>query len=175
MSTGNVELEGLGELLKRVDIIGPNLASCVRTAQWQLGGKMLMQAKNNARSAFTGTPSGDPEPGTPTGRLMGSLSMRSNFTSRMSGFKAPAKSGDEIKAPPASEANQTVVVGTNVEYAQYPEFGTRKMQARMYLYPAFFAFENDFEETLERVIYKKKALTNFNHLLPIFDPAGAED
>ena len=167
-------LEGLDQTFKNLDHLGLNLASCVRTACWKLGGKILWKAKKRCPQVFTGTPSWDPDPGTPTGRLMGSLTMRSNFSGTTTGFSSPAKQGDEIQSPPtdASKMNPEVVVGTNVEYAQFPEFGTKKMYARPYLYPAFFEHSNEFEKILVDIVEKKAALRNFNQRLPIFDPEG---
>ncbi len=173
MTAPNKGLEGLDKTLKNLEHFEINLASCVRTACWQLGGKMMMQAKNNARTVFTGTPSDNPEPGTPTGRLMSSISMRANFGQQSVGLKAPAKSEDAIGKPGGDGKNAPLVaVGTNVEYAPFPEFGTRKMHERSFLYPAFFGLENDFEKTLVDIVEKKAALRNFNQRLPIFDPEG---
>jgi HK97 gp10 family phage protein len=166
-------LEGLDQTFKNLDNLGLNLASCVRTACWKLGGKILMQAKNNARTVFTGTPSDDPEPGTPTGRLMGSITMKANFGPQAAGLNSPAKSDDAIGKPGGDGKDApTVAVGTNVNYAPYPEFGTRKMHARSFMYPAFFSLENDFEKTLIGIVERKAALRNFNQRLPIFDPEG---
>ncbi|MBE3087635.1 MAG: hypothetical protein IMZ71_00725 [Chloroflexi bacterium] len=165
-------LEGLDKTLQNLDHLGLNLASCVRSACWQLGGKIMMQAKNNARTVFTGTPSNDPEPGTPSGRLMGSISMKANFTEQSQGLKAPAKSEDAIGKPGGGPDAPMVAVGSNVDYAPFPEFGTRKMHARSFMYPAFFSLENDFEKTLIGIVERKAALRNFNQRLPIFDPEG---
>jgi HK97 gp10 family phage protein len=166
-------LEGLDKAFQNLDHFGLNLASCVRTACWRLGGKIMMQAKNNARTVFTGTPSYDPEPGTPTGRLMGSVTMQANFGQQTVGLKSPAKSEDAIGKPGGGPDSPLVAVGTNVDYAPYPEFGTRKMHARSFMYPAFFGLANDFEKTLIDVIEKKAALRNFNQRLPIFDAEGS--
>lgn len=165
-------LEGLDKTLQNLDHFGLNLASCIRTACWQLGGKIMMQAKNNARTVFTGTPSDAPEPGTPTGRLMSSISMQANFGQQTAGLKSPAKPEDAIGKPGGGPNEPMVAVGTNVNYAPFPEFGTRKMHARSFLYPAFFGLENDFEKTLIHIVEKKAALRNFSQRLPIFDPEG---
>ena len=45
-------------------------------------------------------------------------------------------------------------VGTNVFYAVYVEFGTKRMPARPYLFPAFFAYENDIVKAIGRVLRK---------------------
>lgn len=165
-------LEGLDQTFKNLDHLGLNLASCIRTACWQLGGKIMMQAKNNARTLFTGTPSYDPEPGTPTGRLMGSVTMKANFGQQTAGLKSPAKPEDAIGKPGGGPDEPNVAVGSNVEYAIFPELGTKKMHSRSYLYSAFFALENDFEKTLIGIVERKAALRNFNQRLPIFDPEG---
>ena len=171
MATPGIKVTGVKETLQALENFEGNIDSCVRTACWRLGGKIMMQAKNNARSVFTGTPSEAPEPGTPTGRLMGSITMKSNFGQQTAGLKSPAKPGDEIGKPGGAEP--LVAVGTNISYSPYVEHGTRKMHARSFLYPAFFAFENDFEAVLRDTIEKKMACQNFNRRLPIFDPEGA--
>lgn len=45
-------------------------------------------------------------------------------------------------------------VGTNVFYAVYVEFGTKHMEARPYLYPAFFSHENEIVKAIGRVLRK---------------------
>ena len=47
-----------------------------------------------------------------------------------------------------------VRVGTDVKYAPYVEFGTRVMRARPYLFPAFFAYENDAIKGIGRILKK---------------------
>ncbi|GCE49197.1 HK97 gp10 family phage protein [Thermosporothrix hazakensis] len=44
-----------------------------------------------------------------------------------------------------------VLVGTNVEYAPYVEFGTRKMQAQPYLLPAFEISRKGLVERLKKL------------------------
>jgi HK97 gp10 family phage protein len=173
MPAPNKGFEGLDKTLKNLAHFEINLASCVRTACWKLGGKIMMQAKNNARSVFTGTPSDDPKPGTPTGRLMSSITMRANFGQQTVGLKAPAKPEDAIGKPGGDGKDAPMVaVGTNVDYAIFPELGTKKMHERSYMYPAFFGLENDFERTIVDIVEKKAALRNFSQRLPIFDAEG---
>ena len=45
-------------------------------------------------------------------------------------------------------------VGTDVFYAPYIEFGTKVMMARPYLFPAFFAYENEIVKAIGRVLRK---------------------
>ncbi len=45
-------------------------------------------------------------------------------------------------------------VGSDVVYAPYVEFGTKHMEARAYLFPAFFAYENDIVKGIGRVLRK---------------------
>lgn len=47
-----------------------------------------------------------------------------------------------------------VKVGSDVEYAPYQEFGTRYMAPQSYLFPAFFAYENDIVKAIGRVLKK---------------------
>ena len=177
MAAPHKGIEGLTETLKNLDNFGMNLASCARTACWRLGGKIMTEAKRNCAKQFEH----------PTGRLMGSITMKSSFGQISSGLSEPAKPEDEVGKP--SGTDPTVVVGTNVKYAPYVEFGHvarskqgegsfmgmgvgvgTRVEAKPYLYPAFFANENDFEKTLIDVVKRKKALQYFNTVLPILDP-----
>ena len=45
-------------------------------------------------------------------------------------------------------------VGTDVFYAPYVEFGTKVMEARPYLFPAFFSQENEIVKAIGRVLKK---------------------
>jgi HK97 gp10 family phage protein len=70
-----------------------------------------------------------------TGRLRASIS--TNWTdSGMSRGKVDAKANSEdgVSQP---NGKFVVVVGTNVEYAHWLEFGTFKMDARPFLFPAY--------------------------------------
>lgn len=49
-------------------------------------------------------------------------------------------------------------VGTNVKYGPYVEFGTRRMAAQPYLYPAFFAYENEIVKAIGKVLRKNIGL-----------------
>jgi len=51
-----------------------------------------------------------------------------------------------------------VEVGTNVDYASYVELGTKKMDARPYLFPAFFMFEGEIEKAIKRILDKDEGL-----------------
>lgn len=51
-------------------------------------------------------------------------------------------------------ASLVVRVGTNVKYAPYQEFGTRYIEARPYLYPAFFSYENEIVKAIGKVLRK---------------------
>jgi len=57
-----------------------------------------------------------------------------------------------------------VMVGTNVDYGIYVEFGTRKkgkgekmkMDARPYLFPAFFMFEGEIVKDIKKILGKSR-------------------
>lgn len=49
-----------------------------------------------------------------------------------------------------------VMVGTNVDYGPYVEFGTKKMDARPYLFPAFFMFEGEIIKDIKKILDKGK-------------------
>ena len=50
------------------------------------------------------------------------------------------------------EGDDTVVIGTNVEYAAYVEMGTRKMDAQPYLKPGIEENLDKYGEILERAL-----------------------
>ena len=51
-----------------------------------------------------------------------------------------------------------VKVGTNVDYGPYVEFGTKKMDARPYLFPAFFMFEGEIIKDIKKILNKDEGL-----------------
>ncbi|NVM21307.1 MAG: HK97 gp10 family phage protein [Desulfobacterales bacterium] len=75
-----------------------------------------------------------------TGRLRSSIC--SNWTgsgqTRTAKWKKPLKGKDttEIAEPRGKKDEIVGIVGTNVQYAVYVEYGTRKMSAKPYLRPA---------------------------------------
>jgi len=51
-----------------------------------------------------------------------------------------------------------VMVGTNVDYGPYVEFGTKKMDARPFLFPAFFMFEGEIIKAIKKILDKDEGL-----------------
>lgn len=45
-------------------------------------------------------------------------------------------------------------VGTDVEYAAYVEFGTEKMAARSFLFPAYFSYESECVKDIIKILNK---------------------
>jgi len=86
------------------------------------------------RASSPGSP-----PATDTGRLSGSISTNWTGSDMDRGrVDSPADAGDGIGRPVARDADDfRVVVGTNVEYAPFDEFGTVKMGPRPFIRPAF--------------------------------------
>ena len=66
-----------------------------------------------------------------TGRLRGSIVYATKFDK--SKWRSPAENKDIISGP---KDDRTLHVGTAVKYAEYQEYGTRKMPAQSYLRPA---------------------------------------
>ena len=52
------------------------------------------------------------------------------------------------------EGEKAVVIGTNVEYAQYVELGTMKMKARPYLRPAIVNHIDEYKALVEAALSK---------------------
>ena len=72
-----------------------------------------------------------------TGRLRASISVNWTGSGLSNGaVENKAKRSDGVKEP--KDKQFAVVIGTRVDYAIYQELGTKKMQARPYLRPAFF-------------------------------------
>jgi transcription elongation factor len=173
MAAPHTSVKGLKETLKNLENAKVNIESCVRTACWKHGARIMMQAKNNARTLFDH----------PTGRLMGSITTRANFSPKEVGLKSPAQPDDAVNRPGGNgKGDPVVVVGTNVEYGRRIELGFvgtdslgRKYNqaAKSYLFPAFFSLENDFDKTIISVVREKQACENFKKRLPIFEPEGS--
>lgn len=53
-----------------------------------------------------------------------------------------------------SKAGYTATIGTNVEYSNYVEFGTSKMDAQPFLIPAYVKHKDDFKEELKDILDK---------------------
>jgi len=82
-----------------------------------------------------------------TGRLRASVS---------TGISGKLGHSDKDKVDqPSGERGMVVVVGTNVEYAPYQEFGTRKMSGKPYLYPAYHKNEGEALKRISKVMKKK--------------------
>lgn len=141
-------MKGIEILLKNIDEYTVEKERGVEKALWNVAGRILYEAKKNCVERFTGTPSWNPEPGTPTGRLGSSLTMASSWGKRTR-VTGKAKQNDAVR-PPTGEG-KSVVVGTNISYSLFPELGTRKMYPRPYLFPAYFAHVWDIITELKKV------------------------
>lgn len=110
------------------------------------------QAERHANRSKPGEP-----PHVDTGRLRASITVNwrgSKKTRRLpeSGERArivhpvaTSKENDGVSKP---EKELRVRVGTNVEYAQHLEFGTRRMDARPYIRPAFDAMMSQMQRIM---------------------------
>lgn len=84
-----------------------------------------------------------------TGRLRNSITYATK-DSHSSGSE-PAEPDDyDTRAQPSEKE---VVVGTNVEYATYIEFGTSKMGARPYLKPALMDHLDEYKEMISQELH----------------------
>jgi HK97 gp10 family phage protein len=89
-----------------------------------------------------------------TGRLLNSISTNWSGSGMERGKTGPkAKSGDGVSRP-AGPAGMVVNVGSGVDYAIYNEFGTRKMSARPFLFPAYFSEEGEIIADLKAELKK---------------------
>lgn len=59
-----------------------------------------------------------------------------------------------ITVDPSDIALLVTRVGTDTKYAPFVEFGTKVMEGRAYLFPAFFSQENEIVKAIGRVLKK---------------------
>jgi|GEM_PF-1720902 len=77
------------------------------------------------------------------GRLRASISTNWSGSSMSRGkVGSKAKADDGVGRPPG-KPGMVVFIGTNVDYAVYQEFGTKKMSARPFLHPAYWGQESE--------------------------------
>lgn len=168
----NCEIKGVDSVKKAFEVMTENVDMSAKQATWKVAGRITTQAKRAATrqpsGVFTGTPSHDPEPGTPTGRLGGSLTMASS-EGHTTPVNSPAKSADAVNRPSAPMGEFIVAVGTNVEYAADVEFGTRKMAPRRYLYPAYFKNATTLNDEIKRQIENRQACEYFLYVNKTFN------
>jgi len=179
-------MKGVQETLKHAETMGINLRSCARTACLKLAGKIASQAKRNVQTLVLHPgDEGYSKKKKSKGRLAGSITIASNFINSVFLLNPPAKPEDGLQAPGGNKEDAPfAIAGTNVVYSRRIEHGfvgkdslgrSYNQAPKPYLYPAFFAYENDLPETFMDVVNEKMALENFNRRLPVFDPSGAED
>ena len=87
-----------------------------------------------------------------TGRLRASISTNwagSGLSEGKTGGQAEA--GDGVKQP-QGPSELVYVVGTNVHYGPYVEFGTSKMVERPYLFPAYFSLEGETVAAIAKIL-----------------------
>lgn len=81
-----------------------------------------------------------------TGRLRASLTYATKHVESTPGREADAKDG--MKKSEVPDEN-TVIIGTNVEYGPYVEFGTSKMPPRPYLAPAVEDHKEEYKKIMQ--------------------------
>lgn len=83
-----------------------------------------------------------------TGRLRGSITFAT--ASENDSPREPAEASDGVQETPDENS---VVIGTNVEYAAYVEMGTSKMDARPYLEPAVMNHVDEYQQMVEECLH----------------------
>lgn len=131
-----IENDNTGEVLRRLKKATEKILD-----EWGKKGEAF--AKDEINKVVYDT---DPSPTYKrTGRL------RSSLTYATKEYQSPvgkeAGGGDGMQKKQASE--NSVVVGTNVEYAAYVEFGTSKMRPRPYLKPAIENHMDAYKKIME--------------------------
>lgn len=92
----------------------------------------------------------DIDPAVDTGRLRASISFITPTESGSSGQLQPAnaKSGDKLSG---KSEDKTVVVGSNVEYAEYVHNGTSKMAGRPFLREGIDKTKDQMQEQVTKI------------------------
>ena len=83
----------------------------------------------------------------------GSSMRRAKIKSPCRRQENPTKSEDGVGQPDGPK-ELVFVVGSNVTYAPYQEFGTKHMPPRHYLYPAYFMYEGEIVKDIGKVFKK---------------------
>lgn len=103
-----------------------------------------LQAEGYAKESLTASGAVD------TGRLRGSITYAT--AAQHSSGQSPAEGSDYTTH--GKPDDDDVVIGTNVEYAPYIEFGTAKMGARPYLRPAIHDHLDEYKQMIETCLKK---------------------
>jgi len=153
MGEFNVEITGLDKALSKITRYTNVTPEKVKKAMIQTGYAIETEAKKNVP--------------------VDSGNLKSNITTSWSG-DGPGQEKDGVGKPPAVPGEETVVVGSNVEYAKYQEFGfhgevkvkahtrggsgvkahTRKVNyaGKPYLYPAFQKKKGMLKKKLDKAV-----------------------
>jgi HK97 gp10 family phage protein len=125
----------LEEAQKRLIGAGFEISKIVKESMRGGTGRIYQRGNIVHQASSPGQP-----PAVDTGRLRASISVNwvgsggSGVDEDGNSLETPA---DGVNQPGSSGGRFRVVVGSNVEYAPYLEFGTRRMAARPFLRPAF--------------------------------------
>jgi HK97 gp10 family phage protein len=119
---------------KRLLAIGFQIESEIKRSMVRGAGSIYARGKKVHQASAPGYP-----PAVDTGRLRASISTNWSSSGLQRGLVgAKAKPEDGVGQPgPKFSVPFRVVIGSNVAYAAYVEFGTKRMAARPYLRPAF--------------------------------------
>ncbi len=129
------DIEGLDKLGTKLERLQSESFDRMGKALIEAGFRIQREAKNSIAksplSAITGRSMPGNAPHTDTGLLVSSI------------YVNVEKTGDQI---------QSVIVGTDLKYGQYLEFGTVNIEARPWLVPAFAKTKDQNFEALKAVI-----------------------
>ena len=90
------------------------------------------------------------DPAVDTGRLRASISFVTPTQKGDSGLSAPSNAKLSDKVSEKAEKN-SVVIGTNVEYAEYVHNGTSRMPGRPFLRKGIDKTKNEMQEQAEKI------------------------
>jgi len=91
-----------------------------------------------------------------TARLKGSISTNWAGSSMNRGRTSGKAKADDGVGRPSGEKGLSVVTGTNVVYAPFQEYGTRKMAAHPFVYPAYFMHKDELAKRIKKIFGKIK-------------------
>ena len=143
------------EVEKRLIAIGFILEGDIKRSM--VGGTGQVYRKGKKRDIFHRASAPGSPPAVDTGRLRASISTNwsgSGINRGVVGKEAQLEDG--IGNPGTSPTEFRVVVGTNVEYAPFLEFGTKRMAARPFMRPAWDKYKTRIEKMLGSSVLARK-------------------
>lgn len=137
--------ERIREKERQLIAVGLQMQEEIKNSMKPGSGRVYVKGKNKDIVHQASSP-GDP-PAVDTGRLQSSISTNWTGSGMARGVVGSKASSEDGVGVPNSDGFH-VLVGTNVEYAPFLEFGTRRMAARPFVRPIFDLFSSKVPELM---------------------------